>query len=94
MAFAYSDVKTVSLPYTVRAIGHKAFFGCDKLDTVVFSSFEAPILEEEFDPTYYECFENLPGSGNFGTYTDYDGNEVEIFGIFLPSANVFFKLIL
>lgn len=80
MAFAYSDVKTVSLPYTVRAIGHKAFFGCDKLDTVVFSSFEAPILEEEFDPTYYECFENLPGSGNFGTYTDYDGNEVEIFG--------------
>ncbi len=80
MAFAGSDVKTVTLPHSLKAIGHKAFFDCDKLNTVVFSSYEAPILEEEFDPTYYECFENLPGTGNFGTYTDYEGNEVEIFG--------------
>ena len=80
MAFACSDVKTVSLPATVKSIGHKAFFGCDRLDTVVFCSYEAPILEEEFDPAYYESYDNLPGSGSFGTYTDYDGNEVEIIG--------------
>ena len=78
MAFAGSDVKMVTLPYTVAAIGHKAFYDCDKLETVVFQSYEAPILEEEFDPAYYECFEHLPGSGDYGTYVDYDGNEVQI----------------
>ena len=51
MAFAMSDVKIVRLPYTVAAIGHKAFYGCDSLETVVFTSYEAPILEEEFDPS-------------------------------------------
>ena len=71
----------VYLPYTVRAIGHKAFFGCDKLDTVVFASYTSPILEEEFDPTYYECFENFPATGELGTYKDYHGNEVTIEGI-------------
>jgi len=78
MAFAGSDVKMVTLPYTVAAVGHKAFFDCDKLETVIFQSFDAPILEEEFDPAYYECLEHLPGSGDYGTYTDYEGNEVQI----------------
>lgn len=78
MAFAGSDVKMVTLPYTVAAIGHKAFYDCTKLETVVFQSYDAPILEEEFDPAYYECFEHLPGSGDYGTYTDYDGNQVQI----------------
>ena len=80
-AFANSDAVMVYLPYTVRAIGHKAFFGCDKLDTVVFASYTSPILEEEFDPTYYECFENFPATGELGTYKDYHGNEVTIEGI-------------
>ena len=78
MAFAGSDAKMVTLPYTVAAIGHKAFFACNKLETVIFQSYDAPILEEEFDPAYYECLEHLPGSGDYGTYTDYDGNEVQI----------------
>ena len=78
MAFAGSDVKMVTLPYTVAAIGHKAFFACDKLETVIFQSYDAPILEEEFDPTYYESLEHLPGSGDYGTYMDYDGTEVQI----------------
>ena len=81
MAFAGSDVQLVTLPYTVKSVGHKAFFGCDKLNMVVFQSFDAPILEEEFDPTYYESFEHIPGTGDFGTYTDYDGTEVQINGI-------------
>ncbi len=78
MAFAGSDAKMVTLPHTVAAIGHKAFFDCGKLETVIFNSYDAPILEEEFDPTYYECLEHIPGSGDYGTYTDYDGTEVTI----------------
>ena len=81
MAFAGSDVQMVTMPETVFAIGHKAFYRCDRLHTVVFGSCEAPILEEEFDPLHYETFENIPGTGDFGTYTDYDGNEVQITGM-------------
>ena len=80
-AFAGSDVQMVQMPYTVAAIGHKAFFACDDLHTVIFGSYDAPILEEEFDPSYYESFEHIPGTGNFGEYTDYDGTEVSIDGI-------------
>ncbi|MBE6916922.1 MAG: hypothetical protein E7470_03315 [Ruminococcaceae bacterium] len=81
MAFAGSDVKMVTLPYTVASIGHKAFFGCEELKTVIFSSYYAPILEEEFDPAYYESLEHIPGTGDFGTYTDWEGNEVQINGM-------------
>jgi len=81
LAFAGSDVQMVTLPYTTKAIGHKAFFACDDLHTVVFSSYDAPILEEEFDSTYYESFEHVPGTGDFGAYEDYEGNEVQINGM-------------
>ncbi len=81
MAFAGSNVAMVTLPYTVESVGHKAFYDCDGLQIVVFTSYYAPVLEEEFDSAYYESFEHIPGSGSFGTYEDYDGNEVEIFGI-------------
>ena len=77
-AFAGSDVQNVTLPYTLTSIGHKAFFGCQQLKLVTFTSAKAPILEEEFDSAYYESLEHIPGSGNFGSYTDYDGNEVVI----------------
>ena len=81
LAFAGSDVKMVTLPYTVAAIGHKAFYDCDSLKTVVFNSYDAPILEEEFDSVYYETFQHIPGAGDYGTYTDYDGTEVQISGM-------------
>ncbi len=81
MAFAGSDVQMVTMPETVFAIGHKAFYDCRALATVVFGSYDAPILEEEFDPLHYENYENIPGSGDYGTYTDYDGNEVQINGM-------------
>ena len=80
-AFAGSQAKMVTLPHTTTSIGHKAFFGCDSLETVVFGSYYAPILEEEFDNTYYESFAHVPGTGDFGTYQDYDGNEVQINGM-------------
>ncbi len=77
-AFAGTKVERVTLPYTVASIGHKAFFACEELKMVVFTSFNAPILEEEFDSTYYEGLEHIPGSGDYGSYTDYDGSEVLI----------------
>ena len=59
-AFAGSDAINVILPYTVESIGHKAFFGCDKLSIVNFSSYYAPILEEEYDIYYFYTPGNLP----------------------------------
>ena len=79
-AFAGSDVERVTLPYSAVSIGHKAFYLCDSLQYVTFNSYYAPILEEEFDPAYYENYEHIPGTGEFGSYTDYDGNDVVIHG--------------
>ncbi len=78
MAFAGSDLKTVTMPNTLKAIGHKAFYGCENLDMVVLNSYDAPALEEEFDSSYYDNLQHIPGTGDFGTYTDYEGNEVVI----------------
>lgn len=79
-AFAGSDVQMVTLPHTVAGIGHKAFYGCDQLKTVVFTSYDAPIMEEEFDTLYYESFDHIPGTGEFGEYTDHDGTQVTVVG--------------
>lgn len=81
MAFTGSNVEYVTIPYTVKAIGHKAFYLCDNLKAVVFTSYQAPILEEEFDTAYYESFEHIPGTGDYGTYEDYAGNTVQINGM-------------
>ncbi len=78
MAFAGSDIRIVTLPNTLKAIGHKAFYGCEALEMVILGSYDAPILEEEFDASYYNTLEHIPGSGDFGTYYDYDGTEVTI----------------
>ncbi|MBR2651010.1 MAG: leucine-rich repeat protein [Clostridia bacterium] len=59
-AFANTDVVNVILPYTLKAIGHKAFFDCDKLSVVTFTSYMSPRLEEEYDIYYYYSYENFP----------------------------------
>ena len=80
MAFAGTDVKMVTLPATTFSIGHKAFYDCDDLKVVVLGAYDAPILEEEYDPAYYETFEHLPATGDLGTYQDWEGNDVQING--------------
>ncbi|MBE6664085.1 MAG: hypothetical protein E7602_06265 [Ruminococcaceae bacterium] len=80
MAFAGSDVVRVTLSEVLNSIGHKAFYGCDKLVTVIFRSYEAPALEEEFDSAYYETFENLPATGEY-EFTDYEGNKIVYAGL-------------
>ena len=64
-AFAGSDVVHVTLPSTLKSIGHKAFYGCDKLTMVSFTSYYAPILEEEYDYNYWLSAENLPATGKY-----------------------------
>ncbi|MBO5657713.1 MAG: hypothetical protein J6R94_05970, partial [Agathobacter sp.] len=34
-----------------------------------------------YDPAYYESFAHIPGTGDFGTYEDWEGNEVAITGM-------------
>ncbi len=71
-AFAGSDVKNVILPYTLKAIGHKAFYACNSLNSVTFTSYKAPALEEEYDYEYFYSYDNIPAAGEFGFY-DSDG---------------------
>ena len=66
-AFEEAELVNVTLPLSLKALGDKAFYGCEKLTTVIFKSYNAPILEEEFDP-YYATADNLPISGNLGAY--------------------------
>ena len=65
MAFAGSDITRVELPHKLNSIGHKAFFGCEKLMLVVFKSYSAPVLEEEFDQNYYDSYDNIPATGSY-----------------------------
>ena len=64
-AFVGTNVETVVLPHSLDAIGHKAFFNCDSLTTVIFKSYEAPILEEQLDVAYYNSYDNIPGGGKY-----------------------------
>ena len=72
-AFAGSDIVSVTLPHTLNAVGHKAFYGCEKLTIVTFKSYNAPILEEEIDVEYYNSFDNIPATGEFA-FQNYDGS--------------------
>lgn len=76
-AFAGTAVQTVELPLSLKAIGDKAFYGCDNLFLIVFKSLAAPILEEEYD-TNYQLYTNLPQTG---TVTSSTGAEFEGLGI-------------
>ncbi len=66
-AFSGSELENVTLASTLKAIGDKAFYGCDKLAVVEFLSYDAPSLEEEYDESYANL-SNLPISGYYSTY--------------------------
>ncbi len=74
MAFAGNDLVTVSLPYTVASIGHKAFFGCEKLMLVSFASYDAPVLEEEYDVSLFNGGLYIPATGDYELITP-DGSD-------------------
>ncbi len=72
-AFAGTDAKQVILPYSVYSVGHKAFYKCDKLSVISFSSYNAPILEEEYDYMYFVSGENISATGEY-TFTTVVGD--------------------
>jgi len=76
LAFAASDVNTVVLPTSLYAIGHKAFYDCDALATIVFTSLDAPVLEEEYDYAYWLSAENLPAMGDYQYQDSFTGETV------------------
>lgn len=54
MAFAYNPyLHSVRFAWETAAVGDKAFFGCTELANVVFTSIQAPILEERYDESGY-----------------------------------------
>ena len=80
MAFAGAPIKQVVLPYTLSAIGHKAFYDCRDLRLVTFTSYNAPILEEEFDAEYHDSADNIPATGEYEFYNT-DGSKLTKHGI-------------
>ena len=79
-AFAGSNVTEVILPVDLAAIGHKAFYGCDSLLAVCFSSFDAPILEEEYDPDLFYSGEFYPCTGDIAAELP-DGTPISLKGL-------------
>lgn len=66
-AFANSAIKNVTLASTLKALGDKAFYGCENLSIVVFQGYQAPMLEEEYDVSYIS-YETMPLTGYLGKY--------------------------
>lgn len=66
-AFSGSKLEAVILASTLKAIGDKAFYGCEALASVAFLSYEAPTLEEEYDSSYANL-SNVPISGYYSGY--------------------------
>ena len=80
MAFAGSEIKSVEFPKELASIGHKAFFACESLSLVTFKSYNAPILEEEFDYNYFASYENIPATGDY-SFVDQNGKELVFTGL-------------
>lgn len=66
-AFSGAKLENVTLASTLKAIGDKAFYGCENLSSVAFLSYEAPTFEEEYDSSYANS-SNVPISGYYSTY--------------------------
>ena len=74
MALAGAPVRQVSTPHTLRSIGHKAFYGCEKLAMISFTSYVAPTLEEMYDAELFNGMNHIPATGEYG-FTQTEGGE-------------------
>ena len=83
-AFALSPIKNVTIASTVKSIGDKAFYGCGKLSTVIFLSYYAPILEEEYNASYAGSGSNFPIPGY---YYGYEGLGISKYYMWSLSSN-------
>ena len=65
----------------MKSIGHKAFYDCKDLAVVYFASYNAPVLEEEYDYSYWLSAENLPATGKYQYQDAYTGDIVIYSGL-------------
>ena len=81
-AFGNKHIEKVILPSTLKYIGNYAFYGCEKLGTVVFKSYYAPVLEgtmtgEEIKITF-ENVSDYPGFDDLYKYDFYYITQSEV----------------
>ena len=66
-------LKSVTIADGIERINDKAFYGCENLKLVVFTSYYAPRLEEEYDANRL-TYDNVPMTGTVNTSMgDYEG---------------------
>ena len=76
MAFAGAPVTHVVTPYTLRSIGHKAFYQCRMLNMVTFASYIAPTLEEAYDVELFNGKDHIPATGQYSFTVTEGGEEI------------------
>ncbi len=81
MAFVGAPVTHIITPYTLNAIGHKAFFDCDKLNMVTLTAYTAPILEEAYDAELFNSKEHIPSQGDYPYNDPMTGDEYTYTGL-------------
>ena len=79
-ACAGTDIEKLYLNSELLSIGHMAFYGCENLVLVSFTSYKAPILEEQYNASYFNSAENFSCTGEF-TFDLVDGGEVTFVGL-------------
>ncbi|MBQ5926932.1 MAG: leucine-rich repeat domain-containing protein, partial [Clostridia bacterium] len=85
-AFAGATIQDVTLASTLKAVGDKAFYGCEKLSVVVFKSYDAPVLEEQYDESYM-LYTNLPYEGKTNGF---DGLGISKYYMWNTSGSMFY----
>ncbi len=72
-AFGNKLLEKITLPSTLKYIGNYAFYGCEKLNTVVFKSYYAPVLEGTMTGEVIEItFDNIADYPGFDNLYKYD----------------------
>ncbi|MBR4237449.1 leucine-rich repeat protein [bacterium] len=89
LAFAESNIEKVILSNILISIGDKAFYGCEKLNAVIFRSYDAPLLEEEFN-TNYITENNLPITGNIGEVSGLSISKYYMWNVFTNYTNFYY----
>jgi len=89
LAFGGSNIEKVVLSNVLISIGDKAFYDCQKLSAVVFRSYNAPRLEEEYNINYL-LESNIPTTGQFGTVTGLGISKYYIWNVFTNYTNFYF----
>ncbi len=81
MAFAGAPVRQVVTPYTLKSVGHKAFYECEKLVMLTFASYIAPILEEAFDAQIFAEKQHIPATGVYSFAVGTEGEQMDCTGL-------------